>query len=339
MTWLITGGAGYIGAHVVRAFRDARIRTVVVDDLTTGRRSRVPDDVPLLVGSVRDPHLLRRAFLEHQVEGVVHCAGKKQVAESVADPLTYYRENVEACQNLLQVMVDLGVPRLLFSSSAAVYGDLPPQLVREDAPTLPLNPYGWTKLVCEQMIREVGAAHGLSWIALRYFNVSGTAAPGLADTGAANLIPLLFEALEQGKAAHIFGADYPTPDGTCIRDFIHVADLAVAHIAAARHLASGQRSAVFNVGRGEGASVREVLRVVEAIAGADLRSKTTGRRPGDAPEVVADAGAIQRDLGWHARLDLTDMVQSVWAAWPRVESAPQEALHITLLTEGSTLRG
>jgi UDP-glucose 4-epimerase len=231
---LITGGAGYIGAHVVRALRQAGETVVVLDNLTAGVTARVPEGVPLVVGSTLDRELLDRTFAEHGVTDVVHLAAKKQVGESVEMPLHYYRENVYGLQILLEAMAAGGVGRLVFSSSAAVYGMPDVELVTEDTPCVPINPYGETKLVGEWMARAAGKAHGISTACLRYFNVAGTAAPELADTGVFNIVPMVFEKLTQGAAPLIFGDDYDTPDGTCIRDYIHVADLADAHVAAAR---------------------------------------------------------------------------------------------------------
>src|SRR5688572_6412510 len=236
MTWLVTGGAGYIGAHVVTAMLDGGERVVVLDDLSTGDRSRIPR-VTLVEGSVLDQPLVERTLREHEVTGVVHIAGKKQVEESVRDPLTYYRENVEGLRRLLEAVSASHVGALVFSSSAAVYGAPDVDLVREDTDCRPVNPYGRTKLIGEQMLAEVAAATGLRHVSLRYFNVAGAARPELADRGAANLVPMVFERLTARQAPRIFGDDHPTPDGTCIRDFIHVSDIASAHVAAARALA------------------------------------------------------------------------------------------------------
>src|SRR5215218_4212363 len=221
MTWLVTGGAGYIGAHVVAAMCAEDERVVVVDDLSTGDRSRIPG-VPLVEGSVLDQPLIERTMREHEVTGVVHIAGKKQVEESVRDPLTYYRENVEGLRRLLEAVSTAGVGAFVFSSSAAVYGAPDVDLVREDTDGRPVNPYGQTKLVGERMIADVARATGLRSAALRYFNVAGAARPELADRGEANLVPMVFRRIVARQSPLIFGNDFPTPDGTCIRDFIHV---------------------------------------------------------------------------------------------------------------------
>jgi UDP-glucose 4-epimerase len=269
MTWLITGGAGYIGGHVVHAMLAAGQRVAVLDDLTTGEAVRLPARVPLVQGSVQDRATVDRALREHAVTGVVHIAAKKQVGESVQQPFRYYRENVQGLQTVLEAVADAGVRRFLFSSSAAVYGMPDVDLVTETTPCAPMSPYGETKLAGEWLVKAVGAAYGISTVALRYFNVAGTAAPELSDTGVSNLIPMVFKRLTAGQAPQIFGADYPTPDGTCIRDYIHVSDIASAHVAAAERLAAdpaGETSLVLNIGRGEGVSVREMLDVVGRVA-------------------------------------------------------------------------
>lgn len=255
MTWLITGGAGYIGAHVVRAMTEAGVRTVVYDDLSTGIAERVPDGVPLVVGSTLDGERVARALRDHEVTGVVHLAAKKQVGESVDRPLHYYRENVEGLRVLLDAVTAARVPSFVFSSSAAVYG-MPSaardgSLVTEDTPCAPMSPYGETKLAGEWLVRATGRATGLSTASLRYFNVAGAAAPELADVGVFNIIPMIFERLTAGEPPRVFGDDYPTPDGTCVRDYIHVTDLAEAHVATARALeATPGRELTLNIGRG-----------------------------------------------------------------------------------------
>ncbi|MBT2470619.1 UDP-glucose 4-epimerase GalE, partial [Streptomyces sp. ISL-66] len=272
MTFLITGGAGYIGAHVVRAMLLAGEEVVVLDDLSTGNADRVPQGVPLVVGSVLDRQVLDETFARHEITGVVHLAGKKQVGESVEKPLHYYEENVQGLTVLLGAVAAAGVRNFLFSSSASVYGMPDVDLVTEDTPCLPLSPYGETKLAGEWLVRAAGKAHGISTACLRYFNVAGAATPELADTGVYNLVPMIFERFDKGEGARIFGDDYPTPDGTCIRDYIHVADLAEAHVVAARKLvewgAQGEyRDLTVNIGRGEGVSVREMVDLVNDTTG------------------------------------------------------------------------
>ncbi|MET9439763.1 UDP-glucose 4-epimerase GalE [Streptomyces sp. NPDC006610] len=323
MTWLITGGAGYIGAHVVRAMTEAGERTVVYDDLSTGVADRVPDGVPLVVGSTLDGTLLRRALTRHGITGVVHLAAKKQVGESVDRPLHYYRENVEGLRVLLEAVTEADVATFVFSSSAAVYGT--PDATRagapvtEETPCAPMSPYGETKLAGEWLVRATGRATGLATASLRYFNVAGAAAPALADTGVFNLVPMVFEKLTEGASPRIFGDDYPTPDGTCIRDYIHVVDLAEAHVAVARALRSAPgRDLTLNVGRGEGVSVREMIDRINAVTGHHRAPTVTPRRPGDPPRVVADADRIAAELGWKARYDVEDMITSAWEGWVRL---------------------
>lgn len=323
MTWLITGGAGYIGAHVVRAMRDAGERAVVYDDLSTGVAERVPEDVPLVTGSTLDGELLARTLTEHAVTGVVHLAAKKQVGESVDLPLHYYRENVEGLRVLLEAVTAASVRSFVFSSSAAVYGAPSAtgsgDLVTEETPCAPMSPYGETKLAGEWMVRATNRATGLSTASLRYFNVAGAAAPRLADVGVFNLVPMVFEKLTRDAPPRVFGDDYPTPDGTCVRDYIHVVDLAEAHVAAARALdASPGRDLTLNIGRGEGVSVREMIDLINAVTGYDRPPVTVPRRPGDPPRVVASADRIGVELGWKAKYDVQDMITSAWEGWLRL---------------------
>ncbi|MER5472728.1 UDP-glucose 4-epimerase GalE [Streptomyces sp. NPDC002685] len=318
MTWLITGGAGYIGAHVVRAMREAGERAVVYDDLSTGIAERVPSDVPVVVGSTLDGKLLARTLTEHSVTGVVHLAAKKQVGESVDLPLHYYRENVEGLRVLLEAVTATPVSAFVFSSSAAVYGMPDVELVTEETPCVPMSPYGETKLAGEWLVRATGRATGLATASLRYFNVAGAATPELADMGVFNLVPMVFEKLTQNAAPRIFGDDYPTPDGTCVRDYIHVVDLAEAHVATARALQSSPGlDLTLNIGRGEGVSVREMIDRINAITGYDRPPVTTPRRPGDPARVVASADRIATELDWKARYDVEDMITSAWSGWVR----------------------
>jgi UDP-glucose 4-epimerase len=316
VSWLVTGGAGYIGGHVVRRLRAAGQRVVVLDDLSTGRADRVPVDVPLVTAAVTDRYAVARALHAHRVTGVIHLAARKSPAESVARPDWYHRENVGGVAALLRAMADTGVHRLLFSSTAAVYGVPAAPVVDECTPTAPINPYGHTKLLGEQLMAAAGTGYGLSWLALRYFNVVGAADPVLADRAPTNLVPIVLDALATGRPVTVTGADYPTRDGTGVRDYIHVEDLAEAHVVAAGRLAECDAlSGAYNVGTGRGHSVFEVLRRVEAVTGRPVPYRVGPRRPGDPPEVVADPTRIRRDLGWRARHDLTDMVASSWLAW------------------------
>ncbi|MEU6845884.1 UDP-glucose 4-epimerase GalE [Streptomyces sp. NPDC046716] len=323
MTWLITGGAGYIGAHVVRALRAAGEQALVYDDLSTGIAGRVPAGVELVVGSTLDRALLERTLAGRSVTGVVHLAAKKQVGESVARPLHYYRENVEGLRVLLDAVTSAGVRAFVFSSSAAVYGmpddaSLTGGFVTEDTPCAPMSPYGETKLAGEWLVRATGRATGLATASLRYFNVAGAASPALADTGVFNIVPMVFERLTAGDAPRIFGADYPTPDGTCVRDYIHVADLAEAHVAAAQRLAGAAPGTdlTLNIGRGVGVSVREMIDAIVRETGLDVPATVLSRRPGDPPRVVASAARVTAELGWSAKHDVPEMIASAWAGWP-----------------------
>jgi UDP-glucose 4-epimerase len=316
MTWMLTGGAGYIGAHIARAFRAIDLPVVVLDDLSTGIAENVPDDVPLVTASVQDREAVRSAIREHEVTGLLHLAAKKAVGESVERPLLYWDENLAGMVSLLQVCVEGGVDRVLFSSSAAVFGTPPVEFVTEETPTAPLSPYGETKLVGEWVLRDLAVANpGLRWAALRYFNVAGAGAMDLADRSVANLVPMTFQALSAGRNPQLFGDDYDTRDGSCVRDYIHVVDLAEAHAAAARRLDEGPLGEVYNVGRGEGVTVKEVFDTVRRVTGVDFDVDVVDRRAGDAAAYFADSSKITKELGWTARLGLDDMVRSAWDAW------------------------
>jgi UDP-glucose 4-epimerase len=319
MTWLITGGAGYIGSHVTVAMRTAGEDVVVLDDLSSGDAGRIPD-VPLVVGSVLDGDLVARTLGERGVRGIVHVAAKKQVEESVRRPLHYYRENVEGLRTLLEAATGAGVESFVFSSSAAVYGAPDVDLVTEDVECRPVNPYGTTKLVGEWMVADTARATGLRYANLRYFNVAGTAAPELTDRGVSNLVPMVFQQLDRRQPPRVFGDDYDTPDGTCVRDFVHVADIASAHVAAAHALASGAvTDLTANIGRGEGVSVREMVRVIRSVSGTSDQEWSEPlvepRRPGDPPRVVASADRVAEQLGWTARHGVEEMVASAWEGW------------------------
>jgi UDP-glucose 4-epimerase len=314
MTWLVTGGAGYIGAHVVHAMVEDRMPVVALDDLSTGAADRVKR-APLVEGSVLDRALVDQVIADHGVTGVVHIAAKKQVGESVADPLKYYRENVSGLVTLLEACRDAGVDRFVFSSSAATYGLPDVDLVDEDVPGVPLSPYGESKLIGEWVMRDCATAFGLRYMSLRYFNVAGAASPELGDPGIFNLIPMVFRELENGSRPKVFGNDYPTPDGTCVRDYVHVADIADAHLAAARALDDGAAPATYNIGRGEGSSVLDVIDVIGKVTGLDVTPEFVERRPGDPARIVAAVDRIRDGLGFTATRDLEDMVSSAWAAW------------------------
>lgn len=317
MTWLITGGAGYIGAHVARSMAEAGERVVVLDDVSSGVVDRLPAEIPLVRGSLLDREVIDRALADHAVTGVVHLAAKKQVGQSVEEPLTYYRENVHGLTVLLEAVVAAGVERFLFSSSAAVYGVPDVELITEKTPAVPINPYGETKLTGEWLVRATGRAHSLRTACLRYFNVAGAARPELADTGVFNIIPMFFDRITRGEPVRIFGADYPTPDGTCVRDYIHVADLADAHLAVARRLAARDvpGDVTYNIGRGEGVSVRELADLVGEVTGHRAPPVVEPRRAGDAAKAVASVESITADLGWTARRGVREMVESAWEGW------------------------
>jgi UDP-glucose 4-epimerase len=322
--WLVTGGAGYIGAHIVAALTEQGEQPVVIDDLSTGERDRTAGSI-FVEGSILDEDLVRRTLRDNDVLGIIHIAAKKQVGESVADPQLYYEQNVVGTLRLLNAAVAEKVPSFVFSSSAAVYGMPDVEIVTEDMAGNPLSPYGTSKLIGEWSSRDVAAATGLRVISLRYFNVAGAARPELGDPGIFNLIPLAFQAIESGEPPRIFGDDYPTRDGTCVRDYVHVADIAEAHVAALRNLADGGGDAgsfrVFNVGRGEGSSVREVLDVVADVTGSSLEPVVVERRPGDPARYAANVDRIRDELGWTARYDLRQMVTSAWEAKQHRRSA------------------
>lgn len=320
-TWLVSGGAGYIGAHVVRSLQAAGAEAVVIDDLSTGDARRV--EVPFVEADIADCELVADTLRRHRITGVVHLAADKQVEESMREPLAYYRRNVFNLMQLLSAMALCEVSKLVFSSSAAVYGMVDSPQVSEDHPTRPINPYGETKLIGEWLIRDQARATGLRFAALRYFNVAGTASPELADQGGANLIPMVFDALARGEQPVIYGGEHPTPDGTCVRDFIHVQDLADAHVAAIDALDEPGAGHVFNVGCGRGYSVREVIEMVAEVSGRSIEPRMGAARPGDPAMVVADAERIGRELGWRPRHDLREMVSSAWHAQPRLLGAAQ----------------
>ena len=318
---LVTGGAGYIGSHAVLALLDAGHAPVVLDDLSTGRREAVPDGIELIVGDVGDAGMLARVLGARRYDTIMHFAGSVVVPESVADPLKYYRNNTAASRTLIEAAVEAHVPRFVFSSTAAVYG-IPARIpVDEDAPTRPINPYGWSKLMTEQMLRDSAAARSLAYAILRYFNVAGADPKGRAGQSTPDATTLVKVAVEAvvGKrpGVDIFGIDWPTADGTGVRDFIHVSDLVDAHVAVMDWLRAGNPSVTFNCGYGHGASVKQVLDAVDRASGAPLKRNVAPRRPGDPPAVVADPGRLMAALGWRPRHDdLAEIVGSA-LAWER----------------------
>ncbi|GAB3658160.1 UDP-glucose 4-epimerase GalE [Nocardioides korecus] len=315
MSWLVTGGAGYIGSHVVRAFDEVGIPVAVVDDLSSGHREFVRDDVPFVDGSILDTDLLTRTMAEHEVEGVVHLAGFKYAGVSVDRPLHTYAQNVTGTVSLLEAMAATGVGSIVFSSSAATFGTPDVDLVTEETATLPESPYGESKLIGEWVIRDQARATGLRHTSLRYFNVVGSGASDLFDTSPHNLFPIVFEMLLDGRTPRINGDDYATPDGTCVRDYVHVADLAAAHVVAAQRLTAGEPvQPVYNLGSGDGVSVRQIMDAIRRVTGIDFTPEVAPRRPGDPDRIVATGEAAGRDLDWRMRHTLDDMVRSAWDA-------------------------
>lgn len=329
---LVTGGAGYIGSHVVHALHAAGQPVVVLDDLSTGSRRALPPDVPLVQGDVAERRLLDELLAGQGFQAVLHFAGSIRVEESVRDPLLYYRNNTLASCTLIERCIAAGIGAFIFSSTAAVYG-MPERVpVTEAAATRPLSPYGWSKLMTERMLIDAGAAYGLRHVILRYFNVAGSDPEGRVAPGGRGTDHLIrvacTTALGRRESVPLFGTDYPTADGTCIRDFIHVSDLADAHLRALEHLLAGGASRILNCGYGRGYSVREVLETVERVSGRRLAVAPGPRRPGDASEVVADAGRIRAELGWQPRHDrLEDIVRDALAFERAVGRADLQPAH------------
>ncbi|MBJ7471701.1 MAG: UDP-glucose 4-epimerase GalE [Solirubrobacteraceae bacterium] len=327
MAWLLTGGAGYIGSHIIRAFGDADIDVVVLDNLSSGFREFVPDGVPLVVGSVIDTEIVAGVFRDYDITGVVHLAGWKYAGVSMEQPTVFYRDNIYGMGVILDAMREAGCTNMVFSSSCATYGTPAEEVVTEATPTGPESPYGESKLVSEWLLRRVADTWPeLRQTSLRYFNVVGSGPQELADHSPYNLFPLIFRALDAGESPKIFGDDYPTRDGTCIRDYIHVVDLAEAHVVAAQALESGRHVApIYNVGRGEGSTVREIMDAVREGTSVGFEPVVVPRRPGDPARIVASADRIDEDLGWVASRDLDDMVTSAWASWQHHTAAGGDA--------------
>jgi UDP-glucose 4-epimerase len=321
MTVLVTGGAGYIGSHTVHELVDAGERVLVLDNLSTGFASALPKPMLPIVGDVGDRALVASLIETHGIEAIVHFAGSTVVPESMRDPLGYYRNNTANSRALIEAAVKGGVRHFIFSSTAAVYGNPARVPIAEDDPTVPLSPYGWSKLMTEVMLRDAGAAHGLRHVILRYFNVAGAdprGRTGLSTAGATHLLKVAVEAaLGRRARIDVYGTDYPTPDGTCIRDFIHVSDLARAHLAALAHLRSGGASATLNCGYGHGYSVREVLDAVARGVGHEFAVNFGERRPGDIVVSVAAATRIRELLRWTPEFDNLDTIVRHALAWER----------------------
>lgn len=311
----MTGGAGYIGSHVVRALKNAGLQPVVLDDLSTGHREFVPEDVPFHDVDVLETQDVADILTSESITAVIHLAAYKYAGVSVSKPLHTWRQNAQGTISLLTAMAEATVENLVFSSTAAVYGTTDIPLVLETTPTHPESPYGETKLAAERMIADQAATGALRYTNLRYFNVVGSGAPELYDSSPHNLFPLVIDALLDGRTPIVFGDDYPTPDGTCVRDYVHVSDLAAAHVVALERLINKEPvEPVYNLGSGDGVSVREIMTAVAAATGIEFTPEIADRRPGDPPRIVASGELAARDLDWQMRHSLDDMVRSAWVA-------------------------
>jgi UDP-glucose 4-epimerase len=321
MTILVTGGCGYIGSHMVHTLADAGEPVVVIDDLSTGFRSCLPKLVTLVVGDIGNERLVEEVIRSHSVSEIIHFAASIVVPDSVADPLRYYRNNTVNARALLEVAVKTQIKNFIFSSTAAVYGTPDRVPCAETDPLHPMSPYGNSKLMTEIMLRDVAAAHGLKYVILRYFNVAGSdpmQRTGQSTVGATHLIKVAVEcAIGLRPRIDVYGTDYPTADGTCIRDYIHVMDLARAHSAALGYLRSGGASETFNCGYGHGYSVLDVLEAVKRVSRSNFVVRYVERRPGDPAEIVADNQRIRAALGWQPQLDNLDTIVEHALAWER----------------------
>jgi UDP-glucose 4-epimerase len=319
MTVLVTGGAGYIGSHMVLALAEAGESVVVIDNLSTGFSTSLPEGVPLFIGDAADENLVEGVIAAHGVDSIVHFAGSVVVPESMRDPLAYYRNNTMTTRSLLNTAVKCGVNRFIFSSTAAVYGNPDRMPVTEDAPTRPMSPYGSSKLMAEIMLHDVAAAHDMKYVVLRYFNVAGAdpqARIGLSTAGATHLLKIAVEAATGQRAKiDVYGTDYPTPDGSCIRDFIHVSDLAQAHRAALSYLRGGGPSTTLNCGYGHGTSVLETIEAVRRVSGRNFAVQYAARRPGDIMTMVADTSRIAATLDWTPQYADLETIAAHALAW------------------------
>ena len=319
MTTLVTGGAGYIGSHMVLELLDAGEKVVVLDNLTTGSRSAVPCGAAFVYGDAGNVELVRNVIRKHGIDAIIHFAGSVIVPDSVADPLGYYHNNTVKSRALIEAAVSTGVHKFIFSSTAAVYGMPETSPVAETAPVMPISPYGWSKLMTEQMLKDASAAHDFRFLALRYFNVAGAdplGRSGQSTPRATHLIKAACQtALGFRRELEVFGTDFKTRDGSGVRDYIQVSDLARAHSAAHSHLRNGGPSGVYNCGYGKGFSVLEVIRAVKKASGSDFAVKLAGRRAGDPAEIVADSSRLSADLGWQPRFSGLDAIVEQALAW------------------------
>ena len=319
MTVLVTGGAGYIGSHMVHRLTDLGESVVVLDNLSTGFAWALPEGVKLIEGNTGDEPLLEKLFREHEIEAVIHFAASIVVPDSVADPLGYYKNNTSNARSLIAACVEAGVKHFIFSSTAATYGMVSDEPVSEDTPVCPMSPYGSSKLMTETILRDVSIAHPLTHVILRYFNVAGAdpkGRVGQSTPNATHLIKVASQtALGQREKMSVFGTDYPTPDGTCLRDYIHVMDLIEAHVVALNHLRKGGESNTFNCGYGTGYSVLEVIEAVKDVSGVDFKVDYAPRRPGDPAAIVANADKIRAMLNWSPQFDDLKTIVSHALAW------------------------
>lgn len=314
--WLVTGGAGYIGAHVIKSLLENKFEVVIVDDLSTGLERKIPQNIKLYKINISNTLELTNILRNEKIEGVIHLAAKKAVGESVLNPSLYYQENIGGLISLLEAMSHADVKKIVYSSSAAVYGTPKEDKVSEESVTNPESPYGETKLVGEWLLKADQQARNVRFISLRYFNVVGAGNNELGDTGVNNLIPMVFSAISKNERPQIFGNDYSTKDGTCIRDYIHVEDLAFAHVLAAKKLTDNY-SEILNIGTGQGYSVKEVMDLIEKVIGKKINYEYVGRRSGDPAQTIADPSKALKDLNWKAKLDLEEMISSSWNAWQK----------------------
>jgi UDP-glucose 4-epimerase len=326
MAVLVTGGAGYIGSHTVLALTDRGERVVVLDNMSTGFSSAVPTTVPLVVGDMGDEDLVKSTVREHGINAIIHFAAKIVVPDSVSDPLGYYLNNTVKSRALIAAAVEAGVPHIIFSSTAAVYGEPEVERVAEETPTDPVSPYGRSKLMTEWMLRDASRAHGLGYVVLRYFNVAGAdpkGRTGQSTPRATHLIKVACQAaLGQRPYLEVFGTDFPTPDGSCLRDYIHVADLARAHVQALDHLRNGGDNLTLNCGYGRGYSVLDVVETVKKVSGVNFEVRMAPRRAGDPASIVATGEKVRQALGWEPELDDLPTIVAHALAWERHLTTP-----------------